>query len=192
MRLATPTQPRVSYSDADRLVERAVGDPERCPWCFARRRRYHPDVARREAEELRWGATKQTLDAKGHTIQEDGTLAVNTAVSDADPSTFQDVVPDAWIDGEYHPPRPQTICSCGVVDYGDDDDRSLSEIHTSIDNLVEWYDELDLSAPAYPDDINEQAAHDMATRLRGYDIMSGADRLVIAESLRRGLSKCLS
>lgn len=189
MRLATPPQPRVSYSDADRLVGRALDDPERCTWCFARKRRYHPDEARREAQELRWGATKQTLDAKGHTIKEDGSLAVHTAVSDADPSTFQDVVPEAWIDGEHHPPRPRTVCSCGVVDYDDKDDRTLSDVHICIDNLVEWYDDLDLES--LPDALNKQAAHDMARRLREYDSMSGADRLVITESLRRGLSKCL-
>lgn len=188
MQNTTASDMTVSFPRAQRLLERAVEDSELCVWCFARTRRYFPDDDRREAQELRWGATKQTLRAKGHTIREDGTLAVNTATSDPDPSTYQDVVPEAWIDGEFHPPRPQSVCSCGVVDYCDDDHRSLSELHTCVDNLAEWFERMDLSM--YDAEFDTQAAHDIVTRLRQYRNTSGKDKLVLSEAMRQGVRRC--
>lgn len=173
----------VSYSDAGRLLERAVGDPELCRWCFGRRRRYHPEHDAAEAENLRWGNTKGTLEAKGHRIQEDGTLLVNTATSDPDPSTYQEVVPPTRINGEWYPPRPHTICKCGVIDYSDHDHRSLIQLHDCVDNLADWLERRqDQEA-----EFHRRAAHNITTCLRQYDVLAGKDEIVLTEALRRGL-----
>lgn len=175
----------VKYEKAHSLFERAASDPELCRICFARNRRYFPEEAEREAEELRWGATKGVLEAKGHQINEDGSLMVNPATSDPDPSTFREVPPATTIDGEYKPPRATTICECGTIDHPEDNRRALSQIHTCIDNLAEWFGRLDLST--YPDSFNPDAAHDRASLLRRYDNMSAKDEIVLSEALRAGL-----
>lgn len=176
----------VSYEKANRLFERAASDPELCRICFARTRRYYPEEAEREAQELRWGATKGVLEAKGHKINEDGTLMVNTATSDPDPRTLFDVPPATTIDGEYHPPRAMTICECGTVDHPTDNRRTLSRLHTCVDNLAEWIGRLELST--YPDTFDLDAAHDRVSLLRQYDSMSSKDEIVLTEALRAGLS----
>lgn len=177
----------VTYERARRLFERAVEDRELCPWCFARRKRYFPEEDEAAANELRWGATKLTLEAMGHRIEPDGSLHVSTGTSEPEPGQFYEAVPETVIDGEFKRSRQQSICVCGVIDHKLDESRSLSVLHDCVDHLAKWYARLDLST--MPDAFDAEAAHDMTTRLRQYDRLSGQDKIVLTEALRAGLCR---
>lgn len=174
------------YDAAHRLFRRTVDDRELCAWCFARERILHPEYDEMEAHHLRWGPRKQTLEAKGHRIRADGGVDVDFSTADPDPSTMRDTPPATTIDGEYKRPKPQSICKCGVVDHGNHN-RSLSHLHTCLDNIIEWIERKDITAlNAYPDSFDEEAAHDMLTRLRQYDTMSAKDEIALTEAVRQG------
>ena len=155
-----------------------------CPWCYARTRSFYPEFDKAQAEHIRdrGGPSMEMLQALGHSITEDGALMVNSATSDADPNCYRDVLPPTRIRegfraGKLIPPRPATICRCGVVDYDPTDDRGLQGRLDAIRNIAE---ELHQDYIAF----NLEAARKFIYECQNHPALAGKDK----EVLRRATS----
>jgi hypothetical protein len=122
---------------------------ETCPWCFDRVRRLYPehDAARiRSIHAGESSAEPGVLEAAGITKQEDGTLQVDSATSDADPATVKSVVPPTRLPApDWHPaetryvaPRQQYVCAtCGIVDHDFTRARSWTWLLFAVGNIAD-------------------------------------------------------
>lgn len=164
---------------AERHLERLWGDPGICSFCFARRRQYYTEYEEELAAHLQ-GRNTAALEARGHTVDDDGTLLVNTATSTPDPSTVQDVVPATEIDGHHYPPRPKTICQCGTVDYDPSTDRETGELFTALEHIAGHLDADNV-------DFNHDAATEMLRKAITIDKLAGKDGQVLQKAIKIGL-----
>lgn len=169
------------------LLDQLDDEDGLCPWCFARKRTFYPefdlDLANRLYRGPRnghRGSNKQTFSAMGHSLNEDGSLQVNSATSTADPSTYQEVVPPTWLNGEFYPPRSRTICECGTIDYDLDQIRSKSMMLTAIENMAEHLEEW-----GYP--INLEAAKKMVRMGAENSNVTGRDMDIFERAIYLGL-----
>lgn len=194
-----------SLSDADygrlaeELFDELFEDKALCPVCFARKRTFYPEYDLDLANRLYRGAgakgsNKLTFEAMGHSLNEDGSLQVNSATSDADPATYQDVVPPTWlpvkddrgeiVDWNWQAPRSRTICRCGVIDYDFDDARSTGQLYDAIENigghLKERYPEFWFHTPA------AKKVVELASPKKE---LAGRDRDVLIRAMELGLRR---
>lgn len=167
------------HAIAERHLERLWDDPGLCSFCFARRRTYHTEYEEDVASHLT-GRNTAALEARGHTVDDDGTLLVNTATSTPDPGTVQEVVPPTEIDGRHYPPRPKTICECGTVDYDPTVDRTVGELFEALENIARQFAIDDV---AFDDD----AAIAMLKKTSSIDALAGKDADVLRASIKLGL-----
>ena len=169
------------------LVDELFEDRALCAWCFARKRTFYPefdlDLANRLYRGPRNGArgsNKLAFSAMGHSLNEDGSLQVNSATSTADPSTYQEVVPPTWLNGRYHPPRARTICECGVIDIDFDDSRSKAMQLTTIENISEHLEDKGYS-------FNLEAAKTVIHKANESPELASHDREVLINAVYLGL-----
>lgn len=173
---------------AERLFEHLFYDPSLCVVCFARKRSYYPEYDQAVAEHL-VGRNGTILESMGHRVDDEGGLMVNKATSDADPATYQEVVPPKT--DKYGQilelPGPRTICQCGVVDFDlDEDHRTKKQLYDGIENIaehIEEYDEIDEDAFHLP------AAKEVIRQATKNDSLAGRDRRVLVGAIRFGLEK---
>ena len=180
MSVTMQTQSSSTQQTAKGILEALWDDSGICSWCFQRRRRYYTEYEESVAEHLT-GKNMSALECRGHEVTDDGTLLVDsTATSDADPSTYREVVPPRT--DEYGSPveRPKAlnVCECGVVDYDPSDDRSTRELHECVDNISERLEgEFEFST---------EAAHRTVSKLRERDEFGGRDKDVLRLAIKFG------
>lgn len=184
---------------ATELFNELFEDHALCPVCFARKRTFYPEYDLDLANRLYRGAgakgsNKLTFEAMGHSLNEDGSLQVNSATSDADPATYQDVVPETWlpikddaghiIDWDWKPPRSRTICQCGVIDYDFDDARSTGQLYDAVENIG---DHLKERYPEYW--FHTEAAKKVVEKAVPKKELAGRDRDVLIRAMQLGLQR---
>ena len=173
---------------AERLFEHLFYDPSLCVVCFARKRSYYPEYDQAVAEHL-VGRNGTALESMGHRVDDEGGLMVNKATSDADPATYQEVVPPKT--DQYGQilelPGPRTICQCGEIDFDlDENHRSKKQLYDGIENIAEHIlkrDEID------EDDFNCEAAKEVIRQATKKDSLAGRDRRVLVGAIEFGLEK---
>lgn len=194
-----PTDPAgqsstVSYhAQAERLYESLFESRELCPICFAKKRSFYPEYDEAVATHLA-GKNSAALNALGHRVDDEGGIQVNSATSDADPATYQDVVPERKktreVNGEprigweiEEPPRPMTVCQCGVIDPDFDNPRGTRLRFEAIENIAEhiWQREDDEDA------FDLDAAKAVIEQARQRSDLSGHDQTVLVGAIELGL-----
>lgn len=132
--------------DAREFLSTVIEGPRFCGWCLTPVRKAYPEYDQAEAEQLSIGDTKQTFEAKGHRIAEDGTVDATTAT----------LIPTSESYVEYVFSGKTVFCSeCARADGAAPwENRSKRQRHIHFENLATGLD-TDLDRDAAHDAISE-------------------------------------
>jgi len=172
----------------------------RCQWCLAQKRRYYNDFEEEVAKHLYQHGKSNILKARGHSLDEDGGIMVNSATSSPDPDTIYDVVPGKKVVRK-HPftgkcrltpqyatlPEPRSVCQCGTIDYDlEHDVRPGYIIKECVENAADYLlDERGYDLDA--DQFDTDKSLEYTKHARSVDSLQREDRIVVATAIAAGL-----
>lgn len=203
----TKPQRRVSspQDTANQLVEQVLSERVLCSWCCEQLRHPKPEYTQALINELDrpQGADGQrqkrrTLALSGLSCSferaDDGSLSVISPLSERDPRTYHEVVPETVlvekdeygrvIDEEFKPSRAMNVCpECAEVDIDPTKPRDLDILSLAMMNIADWVNE----ETEY--EAHKESARRMVREIRSFEDYGSRDKKCLKLALRYGIEK---